>query len=347
MPADWPHVQPLFAEWVGRSLVLSLLAMAGLRLLAGSSAAARSRFLVASMIALTVSPLALLCCRQVVAVPWVVPGDAWGADGSGRLVFAALLVWIIGCCARFGAVLVGLFRLQRELARAGRLEHEARWNDLLGECCSAVGLRRRPGLVQAQSRAMPCVVGMLRPTVVMPAGANRWSDERCRMVMLHELGHLKRGDLWLQWLSLAVRGIHWFNPLVGRLREALLLQREEACDALVVAAGARPGVYARHLLEIAIEHRSGPSLAPAWAMAGNAASPGHLERRIARLLSGSHSGGGKRRWMASTAVVVIGIVALGVTCSGPSLTAARSSGTTPWTSGEAHLRWSAEPFPSE
>ena len=163
---------------------------------------------------------------------------------------------------------VGIFRIRSQLARTVSLAGDEHWDQLIVECSSRIGMRRRPDVVVTLERTMPCAVGIFRPKIVLPLSALGWDSERRRMVILHELGHVKRGDLWLQWLSLAVRCVYWFNPVVMLLHRALMEHREEACDALVVASGACAKEYARHLLEIASSHRDASALSPALAMAG-------------------------------------------------------------------------------
>ena len=47
------------------------------------------------------------------------------------------------------------------------------------------------------------------------AGRRRsWSDERARVVLSHELAHIRRGDWIVQLSAELLRAIYWFNPLL-------------------------------------------------------------------------------------------------------------------------------------
>src|SRR5439155_22452485 len=53
-------------------------------------------------------------------------------------------------------------------------------------------------------------------------------------VILHELVHVQRRDVLLNWLLILVQGLHWFNPLVWLALRRLRADRELVCDAAVM-----------------------------------------------------------------------------------------------------------------
>ncbi|MGK0189766.1 MAG: beta-lactamase regulating signal transducer with metallopeptidase domain [Verrucomicrobiales bacterium] len=348
---DISQTQSLLSEWLIRSALISMLAFAGVKMLKRGTSIARCRFLFGSLLLLLLLPLSLLFLKVEVAIPL---GDLTASKFSqgspqGNVLPLITMVWMTGVCVWGGLLVTGLWRLKQRLRQAEDVNKEADWKRMLEECCAALGLRKLPRLVMTKEHTMPCAVGVLRPTVVLPATAREWGPERRRMVLLHELGHLKRGDLWLQWVSLVVRGVYWFNPLVKSLHQSLLVHREEACDALVVASGARPNAYARHLLEIASTHSHASALSPALAMAGRKAQgAGTLEQRIVRLLKRNTDDHPLRlRWLVATLTTVVCVVALALVFVVPSLTSGQELGTAPWSPEEVELRWDANPFPTE
>jgi len=56
-----------------------------------------------------------------------------------------------------------------------------------------------------------------------------------RYVFLHELGHLKRGDILVNWLMALPLVLHWFNPLVWYAIQRIRVDGESACDALALS----------------------------------------------------------------------------------------------------------------
>ncbi len=117
--------------------------------------------------------------------------------------------------------------------------------------CTQLGLRQRITLLLDEKRTIPVVWGVFRPRLLLPAEARAWSDEQLRSVLLHELAHIRRRDALVQWLTQIACALHWWNPLVWLAAWRLHVERERACDDLVLATGVRPSTYAGHLLHVA------------------------------------------------------------------------------------------------
>ena len=99
-------------------------------------------------------------------------------------------------------------------------------------------------VLESKRVGSPMTWGSLRPIVLMPADAEEWPMERRRIVLLHELVHILRGD-WLLLLAAQLAcALHWFNPLVWIARQRLAVERELACDEDVLGMGTRPSDYA-------------------------------------------------------------------------------------------------------
>jgi len=82
-------------------------------------------------------------------------------------------------------------------------------------------------------------MGLLRPRLLLPIELRpRLSDEELRFVFLHELAHLKRHDIAIDWCLAILQTLHWFNPLIALAFARARGQRELARDAMVLAATA-------------------------------------------------------------------------------------------------------------
>ena len=110
---------------------------------------------------------------------------------------------------------------------------------LLQECKEVLGLGVPVAILESARVRTPCLLGFIRPRLILPMGLRgELSTNELRLVFLHELAHLQRRDLAMNWLLAAVEIVHWFNPLAWLVTRRLREDREEACDAC--ALDARP-----------------------------------------------------------------------------------------------------------
>ena len=165
---------------------------------------------------------------------------------TGTLVFA---VWALGAAVILGRMLLGLAAVQ-VMSRRTRSVADASWLPLARDLESALGLSR-VRFLQSSIASMPMAWGILRPSVLMPAAADSWAPEKLRIVLLHELAHVKRRDCLTHLVAQAACALYWFNPLAWMAVRRLRAERERACDDLVLAAGTRGSEYADQLLDIA------------------------------------------------------------------------------------------------
>ncbi|HKW99424.1 MAG TPA: TonB family protein [Bryobacteraceae bacterium] len=126
-----------------------------------------------------------------------------------------------------------------------------------------VGVRQPVDVLETKPGAMPMTCGFLRPAVLLPADATEWSEERRRFVLLHELAHVRRGDLAAQAIARMALTFYWWNPLAWAVWRGFLKERERAADDVVLNAGASASEYAANLLEVARTMQATP--AAAWA----------------------------------------------------------------------------------
>jgi protocatechuate 3,4-dioxygenase beta subunit len=96
-----------------------------------------------------------------------------------------------------------------------------------------MGVKRVPDLVITQAVQAPAVFGLVRPVVLLPTDLEVDSAS-LRLVLLHELAHLRRGDLWVQVVTSLVVAMHWFNPLAWWASRRLRAEAEMAADARVL-----------------------------------------------------------------------------------------------------------------
>jgi HEAT repeat protein/beta-lactamase regulating signal transducer with metallopeptidase domain len=232
------------------------------------------------------------------ALPTAAVPERSAADWLG-LLWATVAAIIIGrYCASVASV--------RWLTRDAEPVRDLRWRDASDVASAELGLPETPALLASDHVTVPFTSGVLRPVVVVPASAlTTWSDERIRVVLLHELAHVRRRDCLVQAMTQVACAAYWFNPLTWIASRRLRAERERACDDLVLEAGTRGADYAQHLLDIARTVTPRRSLsAAALAMA----RPSELEGRLLAILDGHRArrvAGSRFSWRMAAAVAAI------------------------------------------
>jgi TonB family protein len=211
------------------------------------------------------------------------------------------ILWAAGVAFSLAQMLWAWMTLVR-LRRRARPFREAADTEVLAR---SLGIEHRVELLESPRGTMPMTCGILRPAVLMPAGSAEWTRERLRIVLLHELAHVRRGDLATHLMARMALSLNWWNPLAWYAWRAFVRERERATDDLVLAAGERASDYAGHLLEIARSFQPEPATAAAaLAMARRS----QLEGRLVAILDT----GINRRPAGRRAALVAVLVALAI-----------------------------------
>lgn len=192
-------------------------------------------------------------------------------------------VWLAGCLLFGLKLLVNVFVLHRRLA-ACRTVTDPAIRTFLEVTSSRIGINSTPQLLVTPEAISPCIVGTWNPRIVLPESiVTESSATALRHVLAHELAHLVRGDLWTNWLLLAARVLHWFNPVAWWTIREMQAEREAACDELALAAlgHADRSAYAATIVDLAA-NLIPSAIAPG--MIGLFSSTRRLKARVKRLV---------------------------------------------------------------
>jgi len=298
----------ILLEGAIESSVILLLALGLMPILRGRSAALRHGVLTAALVCAAAAPLlgrvvpswhlpvALTSLtsgtQTVVATQAPGPnaprsaarGDASStspakeSSWSGFAIIRA--VWMTGVLVGIVVLGTGLAQLARLATRARRLQHGV-WTNRAESIARELGLARPVALLLSAHPSLLVTWGLLRPKVVLPSAAASWPDERVRIVLYHELAHVRRHDWIVLVAAEALKCVYWFNPLMWVACARLRRESEQACDDAVMNRGVDGSDYATVLVDIArdLKHRR-----RLWLPAPAIARPSSLERRVRAML---------------------------------------------------------------
>jgi beta-lactamase regulating signal transducer with metallopeptidase domain len=290
----------LVASLIDATLILAL----GLALTAAlrrRSAAVRHAVLTAAIVCAGLMPVFELLVPQLPVIRWMdsavvqSSGLAFVSDGSSAETAAvtaetsrlrtvpwpALLVglWAAAGLVTLAGLVSGLWRLRK--LRASCTPVSGHWRAVTDSLARECGVTRPVALLQSQDPTLLVTYGWLRPGIILPAGAGDWTDDRQRIVLRHELAHIRRHDAGIQVAGEVLRVMQPFSPLVWMACRRLRQESEYACDDAVLRAGVEATDYAVHLFDVA-KRLSGRQTV--WASAPAIADPSTLERRIVAML---------------------------------------------------------------
>lgn len=157
----------------------------------------------------------------------------------------------------------------------------------------------------SNSTAVPLAVGIFVPKIILPAGFGKWTTERLRIVLLHELVHIIRRDVLINVVAHLACILYWFNPLVWLAVRRMDLERELACDDFLLDLGASAENYANDLVEIAASLRNKQATVQ-WAMP--MATQGSLKLRVQHLFQQNldrHSVSARASFVTATMATVM------------------------------------------
>jgi beta-lactamase regulating signal transducer with metallopeptidase domain len=213
-------------------------------------------------------------------------GDvAPGAATPPRITWQAaiFLIWL-------AVVAVMVLLLVKQTLSARRIIRQAReanalMKGILGYCCACMGVRARVRLKVSVDTTSPIVCGLLRPVILVPRNlALRLGSRHLRSVLLHELAHIKHGDLGLNLLQTVLQIAYFYNPLLWLVNSVIRTVRDQAVDEnVLVAVGEEARWYPETLTNVAELDLKDPD--PGLSLIGLVESKSTLISRIKHIVN--------------------------------------------------------------
>ncbi|ERI93834.1 peptidase, M56 family [Clostridiales bacterium oral taxon 876 str. F0540] len=144
------------------------------------------------------------------------------------------VIWGYGVLIAFLYISFGFIKISKLKKDKSKLTDI--YDSCLEKCCLIVGLKEKVDIVFTDKTNDISVVGVIKPTILIPLNLTSCINlDKFKLIILHELVHVKRKDLLLSYLRAALVCIYWFNPIIiyglYRMRQAC----EISCDAYVLS----------------------------------------------------------------------------------------------------------------
>jgi beta-lactamase regulating signal transducer with metallopeptidase domain len=165
----------------------------------------------------------------------------------GQVIATVYFVGVFGYLIRLVVAVIATARLRvtgTAVRCAGWISSLVHWREKLN--------RRDVELRESSRVRVPSMVGLFHPTILIPANMVDESDGQYRdAILVHEFGHILRGDFGWQLIMRVVQAALWFHPLMWLAERRIHFIRERACDDFAIHAMGNSKEYVDVLLRIA------------------------------------------------------------------------------------------------
>lgn len=231
-------VQRIFRQHLSPSWRFSLWLLVAVRLLL--PAVPQSTASIFNLVAIDLPQPA----KTILVAPKIVPLEATLPRATGEPLPGArktppihqilLLIWLSGVSVLLLNLLAQHWNFSRRMSHRRQLT-DPKILDLLEDCKVEIGVKVPVVMIAADDISSPALFGWLRPRILVPAKIlESLSIADLRFVLLHELAHIKRLDIPMNWIITVLQIFHWFNPVLWWGFAKMRADREVACDDAVL-----------------------------------------------------------------------------------------------------------------
>ena len=152
---------------------------------------------------------------------------------TDRIFEILSVVWLVGAlvCLTWTVAVHCRFH---HLLKSAIESKDVRLLELWAFCCSRACIRRKIKVLLLDRISQPSIMGFFRPRLLLPPDILGFSDEQLKMIMLHELAHVRRWDIAVNWGLALLRIVHWWSPVYWLAAGRFQNLREQACDAYAI-----------------------------------------------------------------------------------------------------------------
>jgi bla regulator protein BlaR1 len=209
-----------------------------------------------------------------------IPGLPAGMYERAEGLFPYMVaLYALGLLVQLFLIATGFYKLN-QLKQAARSRIPAAWQGVFENIVLDLRISKRVGFYLSEYVHVPLVIGYFKPIVLFPVAlATQLDLKQVEAILIHELSHIRRNDYLLNLVKTGIETLLFFNPFVWLSSHFIQIEREHACDDLVLDLTGTPITYAHALLKIELlKVKDTPTLS--LAASGNSQ---HLYQRIKRI----------------------------------------------------------------
>lgn len=143
-------------------------------------------------------------------------------------------IWLLGVIFFLIQTLYGIRKLQ--VIKSNLVENKfSNFDSILDKTLKIMNIKKKVSLIYTNEIDSPCLYGMIRPVIFMPINvAENISEDEFEYTIIHELCHLKRKDILINWITIILNIVYWFNPMIRYGFYKMKQDCEISCDAYVL-----------------------------------------------------------------------------------------------------------------
>ncbi|WP_176524709.1 M56 family metallopeptidase [Bacillus pseudomycoides] len=214
-----------------------------------------------------------------------------------------LYIWLAGVIVLGLATMIMNRRLRLYIKNQPVITDE-RIVTIFDNCKKSMSLQQNIPLLLAGKISSPTVFGFFRPRVLLSSVHMKILDEQqLRYIFHHELAHIKRRDVGVNWLMHGLLILNWFNPIIWYAYSCMREDQEMACDAFALTfIGSEEQIAYGHTIITLLEHYSSYYQVPS--LANLSRNKRTLKRRIRMIKKFQKK---SYRWSALGVVAIIAV----------------------------------------
>ncbi|EJS01447.1 M56 family metallopeptidase [Bacillus mycoides] len=176
----------------------------------------------------------------------------------------ALYVWLAGVIVLAVITFITNRRLYSYIKKQADITDE-QVITVFNRCKQSMKMKKAVSLRLAGKIASPTVFSFFRPKVLLSKKHMKvLNEQQLQYVFYHELAHIKRNDVAVNWIMYSLLLLNWFNPILWYAYFCMREDQELACDAYALTfIDKEEQIAYGHTIITLLEHYSyqAPSLA--------------------------------------------------------------------------------------